>query len=226
MKGDIMLKDYIDKLIPIIKEMCNKNKTGGHDINHFLRTMKIALYLQTKEGGDQLIIGIASFLHDVHRLMQSERNEYVMPKDSLDRVLEIVELANLDLSDEQINKILFCIEHHEDYNWSGFNVDDINTLIVQDADNLDAIGAIGIGRSFGYAAINNQPFYDDKIPLEKFDGYEEKLKDVSNIHFLNNKLIKLGDNMNTKTAKLIAQDRVEFIKNFINEYIKEWNANY
>ena len=100
-----MLKDYIDKLIPIIKEMCNKNKTGGHDINHFLRTMKIALYLQTKEGGDQLIIGIASFLHDVHRLMQSERNEYVMPKDSLDRVLEIVELANLDLSDEQINKI-------------------------------------------------------------------------------------------------------------------------
>ena len=221
-----MLKDYIDKLIPIIKEMCNKNKTGGHDINHFLRTMKIALYLQTKEGGDQLIIGIASFLHDVHRLMQSERNEYVMPKDSLDRVLEIVELANLDLSDEQINKILLCIEHHEDYNWSGFNVDDINTLIVQDADNLDAIGAIGIGRSFGYAAINNQPFYDDKIPLEKFDGYEEKLKDVSNIHFLNNKLIKLGDNMNTKTAKLIAQDRVEFIKNFINEYIKEWNANY
>lgn len=221
-----MLKDYIDKLIPIIKEMCNKNKTGGHDINHFLRTMKIALYLQTKEGGDQLIIGIAGFLHDVHRLMQSERNEYVMPKDSLDRVLEIVELANLDLSDEQINKILFCIEHHEDYNWSGFNVDDINTLIVQDADNLDAIGAIGIGRSFGYAAINNQPFYDDKNPLEKFDGYEEKLKDVSNIHFLNNKLIKLGDNMNTKTAKLIAQDRVEFIKNFINEYIKEWNANY
>ena len=203
-----------------------KIKQGGHDINHFLRTMKIALYLQTKEGGDPLIIGVASFLHDVHRLMQSERNEYVMPKDSLGRVLEIVELANLDLSDEQINKILFCIEHHEDYNWSGFNVDDINTLILQDADNLDAIGAIGIGRSFGYAAINNQPFYDDKIPLEKFDGYEEKLKDVSNIHFLNNKLIKLGDNMNTKTAKLIAQDRVEFIKKFIDEYIKEWNANY
>ena len=99
-------------------------------------------------------------------------------------------------------------------------------MILQDADNLDAIGAIGIGRSFGYVAINNQPFYDDKIPLEKFDGYEEKIKDVSNIHFLNNKLIKLGDNMNTKTAKLIAQDRVEFIKNFIDEYIKERNANY
>ena len=221
-----MLKTYIEKLLPIIKEMGDRNKTGGHDINHFLRVMKIALYLQTKEGGDILIIGIASFLHDIHRLMQSERKEYVMPKDSLDRVLEIIKLANLDLSDEQINKILFCIEHHEDYNWSGFNVDDINTLILQDADNLDAIGAIGIGRSFGYAVINNQPFYDDKIPLESFKGYKEKLKDVSNIHFLNNKLIKLGDNMNTKTAKKIAKDRVEFVKKFIDEYIKEWNANY
>ena len=219
-----MLESYIDKLMPIIKNMCDKDITGGHDINHFLRTMKIALYLQTKEGGDSLIIGVASFLHDIHRLMQSERKEYVMPKDSLDRVLEIIKLANIDLSDEQISKILFCIEHHEDYNWNGKNVDDINTLILQDADNLDAIGAIGIGRSFGYAAINNQPFYDDKIPLEKFEGYEEKLKDVSNIHFLNNKLIKLGDNMNTQTAKTIAKDRVRFIKEFIDEYIKEWNV--
>ena len=48
----------------------------------------------------------------------------------------------------------------------------INTLILQDADNLDAIGAIGIGRSFAYATLNNQIFYDDKIPLEQFEGYE------------------------------------------------------
>ena len=221
-----MLKDYIDKLTPIVKEICDKDKTGGHDIDHFNRTMRIALYLQSKEGGDSLIIGISSFLHDIHRLMQSEKKEYITPKDSLDNVLEIIKKANLDLTDEQINEILFCIEHHEDYNWNGNNVDDINTLILQDADNLDAIGAIGIGRSFGYAALNNQPFYDDTIPLEKFEGYEEKLKDVSNIHFLNNKLIKLGDNMNTKTAKLIAKARVEFIKKFIDEYIKEWNGNY
>ena len=188
--------------------------------------MKIALYLQTKEGGDRLIIGISSFLHDIHRLMQSKEKRYVTPKESLNKVYDIIKKSKIELSDEQINKILFCIEHHEDYNWNGSNVDDLDTLIVQDADNLDAIGAIGIGRSFGYAALNNQVFYDDKIPLEKFDGYEEKIKDVSNIHFLNNKLIKLGDNMNTQTARLIAQDRVEFIKKFIDEYIKEWNANY
>ncbi len=221
-----MLEECIDKLSPIVKELCKKYKTGGHDIDHFNRTMKIALYLQSKEGGDVLIIGISSFLHDIHRLMQTEQSKYITPKDSLDEVIKIIEKSKIELTSDQINKILFCIEHHEDYNWNGFNVDDINTLILQDADNLDAIGAIGIGRSFGYAALNNQVFYDDKIPLEKFDGYEEKIKDVSNIHFLNNKLVKLGDNMNTKTAKLIAKDRVEFIKKFIDEYIKEWNANY
>ena len=221
-----MLEDYINKLMPIVKEMCKSAKTGGHDIDHFNRTMKIALYLQSKEGGDPLIIGIASFLHDIHRLIQSKTGKYITPKESLDKVVEIIRQSKIELSDEQINKILFCIEHHEDYNWNLNNVDDINTLILQDADNLDAIGAIGIGRSFGYAALNNQVFYDDKIPLEKFDGYEEKLIDVSNIHFLNNKLIKLGDNMNTKTAKKIAKDRVDFIEYFINEYIKEWNANY
>ena len=226
MKGDKMLEECIDKLRPIVKELCKKYKTGGHDIDHFNRTMKIALYLQSKEGGDVLIIGISSFLHDIHRLMQTEQSKYINPKDSLDEVIKIIEKSKIELTSDQINKILFCIEHHEDYNWNGFNVDDINTLILQDADNLDAIGAIGIGRSFGYAALNNQVFYDDKIPLEKFDGYEEKIKDVSNIHFLNNKLVKLGDNMNTKTAKLIAKDRVEFIKKFIDEYIKEWNANY
>ena len=226
MKGDKMLEECIDKLRPIVKELCKEYKTGGHDIDHFNRTMKIALYLQSKEGGDVLIIGISSFLHDIHRLMQTEQSKYITPKDSLDEVIKIIEKSKIELTSDQINKILFCIEHHEDYNWNGFNVDDINTLILQDADNLDAIGAIGIGRSFGYAALNNQVFYDDKIPLEKFDGYEEKLKDVSNIHFLNNKLVKLGDNMNTKTAKLIAKGRVEFIKKFIDEYIKEWNVNY
>lgn len=221
-----MLDDYINKLMPIVKKMCSKDRTGGHDIDHFNRTMRIALYLQSKEGGDSLIIGIASFLHDIHRLLQSEKKRYVTPKESLDTVIEIIKQSKIELTKEQINKVLFCIEHHEDYNWNGNNVDDINTLILQDADNLDAIGAIGIGRSFGYAVLNNQLFYDDTVPLEKFDGYEEKLKDVSNIHFLNNKLIKLGDNMNTKTAKLIAKDRVEFIKRFIEEYIKEWDANY
>ena len=128
-----MLEEYINKLMPIVEKLCENNKTGGHDINHFNRTMKIALYLQSKEGGDSLIIGISSFLHDIHRLMQCEQGKYITPKESLIRVTEIIKESKIELTNEQINKILFCIEHHENYNWNGNNVDDINTLILQDA---------------------------------------------------------------------------------------------
>ena len=123
-------------------------------------------------------------------------------------------------------QILYCIEHHEDKNWNGNNVSDINTLILQDADNIDAIGAIGIGRGFIYGNQYKQPQYIENIPFEDFEGYEEKIKDVSLMHFFHNKLIKLGKNMNTETAKEIASERIRFVELFIDEFIKEWNAKF
>ncbi len=221
-----MLEDNIKKLEPFVLKLLENNKTGGHDINHFKRTMRLALYIQNIEGGDPLIIGISSFLHDIHRLMQQEKGKYITPLESIPEVKKIINNAKLDLKEEQINKILYAIEHHEDYNWNGQNVDDINTLILQDADNLDAIGAIGIGRAFGYSAINNQVMYDETISFEDFNGYEEKIKDISTIHFFHNKLVKLGENMNTDTAKEIAKERIQFINKFIDQFIKEWNTNY
>lgn len=102
--------------------------------------MNIALNLCKKENGDKLIVGISAFMHDIHRIMQNETGKFVSPKDLLPKVREI--LSNTDLSEEIINKICYCIEYPEIYNWNGNNIDDINTLILQDADNLDAIGAI------------------------------------------------------------------------------------
>lgn len=157
-----MLENYIEKLKPYVIDLF-KRDSSGHDISHLIRTMNTALYLQEKEGGDRIIIGIAAFLHDVHRIMQNESGKFVSPKDSLEKVKEI--LSHIDLTDEQVNKICYAIEQHEEYNWNGKNVDDINTLILQDADNLDAIGAIGIGRTFSYGGSHNVIMYDDKVPL-------------------------------------------------------------
>lgn len=136
-----MLEEYIKKLRPFVIELFKKD-SSGHDISHLERTMNTALYLQEKEGGDRIVVGIAAFLHDVHRIMQNETGSFVSPKDSLDAVKNI--LSNIDLTQDQIDKICYCIEYHEQYNWNGNNVNDLNTLILQDADNLDAIGAIGI----------------------------------------------------------------------------------
>lgn len=219
-----MLENYIEKLKPYVIDLF-KRDSSGHGISHLIRTMNTALYLQEKEGGDRIIIGIAAFLHDVHRIMQNESGKFVSPKDSLEKVKEI--LSHIDLTDEQVNKICYAIEQHEEYNWNGKNVDDINTLILQDADNLDAIGAIGIGRTFSYGGSHNVIMYDDKVPLNQNDDYSESNgDDESTIHHFYHKLFKLGDNMNTTTAKNLANRRIEFMKTFVKEFLDEWNANY
>jgi len=224
-----MLEDYIEQLKPYVIDLF-KDDSSGHDISHLIRTMNNALYIQEQEGGDRIIVGISSFLHDVHRIMENEINKpgkeykFVSPKDSIPKVKEI--LSNIDLTEEQVNKICFCIEYHEEYNWNGKNVDDINTLILQDADNLDAIGAIGIGRAFAYSGVHNMPMYDEEKELVIEENFVEGHKDPSVIHHFYHKLFKLGDNMNTKTAKILADKRIEFMKDFTNEFINEWKANY
>ena len=80
-----MLEEYIEKLRPFVIELF-KNDSTGHDISHLERTMKTAVYLCEKEGGDRIIVGISAFLHDVHRIMQNETGDFVSPKDSLDTV--------------------------------------------------------------------------------------------------------------------------------------------
>ena len=219
-----MLEEYIEQLKPYVIELF-KSDSSGHDISHLIRTMKTALYIQEKEGGDRIIVGISAFLHDIHRIMQNESGKFVSPKDSIPKVKDI--LSHINLSEEQINKICYCIEYHEEYNWNGKNVEDINTLILQDADNLDAIGAIGIGRTFAYGGSHNVIMYDDSVPLNENNDYSEANgDDPSTIHHFYHKLFKLGNNMNTKTAKELANKRTEFMKDFVKEFLNEWNANY
>jgi len=217
-----MLEKYIKIIKPYIIELF-KNDSSGHDISHLIRTMNIATNICDKENGDKLIVGIAAFMHDIHRIMQNETGKFVSPKDSLSKVKEI--LANTDLAEEIINKICYCIEYHEEYNWNGKNVDDLNTLILQDADNLDAIGAIGIGRTFSYGGAHNVLMYDESVPLNSDEDYSEfKGDDPSTIHHFYHKLFKLADNMNTKTAKEQAIMRTEYMKSFVKEFLDEWEG--
>lgn len=209
-----MLEKYIEELKPIVIELFKKD-SSGHDISHLERVMKLALHIQETEGGDRLIIGISAFLHDIHRIMQNETGKFVSPKDSI-----------IDLTEEQVNRICYCIEYHEEYNWNGCNIEDLNTLILQDADNLDAIGAIGIGRTFSYMAVHNMPMYNEEIPLNNTEDYVENkvVVDPSTIHHFYHKLFKISNNMNTVTGKRIAQERTDFMKSFVGEFLDEWKG--
>lgn len=217
-----MLEEYIKKIRPFVIELF-KNDSSGHDISHLERTMNIALYLQEKEGGDRIIIGISAFLHDVHRIMQNESGKFVLPKESINKVRNII--SHIDLTEEQKDKICYAIEYHEEYNWNGKNVNDINTLVLQDADNLDAIGAIGVGRTFSYGGAHNVVMYDDKVPLNEENNFSDANgNDPSTIHHFYHKLFKLKDNMNTVTARKLAEERTNFMKIFVEEFINEWNG--
>ncbi len=217
-----MLEKYIEIIKPYIIDLF-KDDSSGHDISHLVRTMNIAINICDKENGDKLIVGISAFMHDIHRIMQNATGKFVSPKDSLPKVREI--LSNTDLSEDIINKICYCIEYHENYNWNGNNVDDINTLILQDADNLDAIGAIGIGRTFSYGGAHNILMYDEETPLNNNKDYAEANgDDPSTIHHFYHKLFNLANNMNTKTAKEQAIARTEFMKKFVDEFLDEWHG--
>lgn len=219
-----MIDEYITKLRPLVSEYFKDDYTG-HDLGHLERTLNNALYICENEGGDKLIVGISAYLHDIHRIMQTEEGKFVSPKDSLQKVREF--LMALDLTEEQKNKICFCIEHHELYNWNDNNVNDLDALIVQDADNLDAIGAVGIGRAFNYGGGNNIKMYDENIPLNEENDFVESEGDKeSTIHHFYHKLFKLGSQMNTKTARLLAEQRTEFMKLFTKQFFDEWNGNY
>ena len=202
-----------------------KLDSSGHDIFHLKRVMNLALHIQEKEGGNRTIVGISALLHDVHRIMQNETSQYCSPLDSLERVKIIIENSDIKLSEKQIKMILHCIQYHEEYNFAceGKTVNDIDTLLLQDADNLDAIGAIGVGRTFAYSGANGVIMWNPEIPFDR-DVYNESIKDPSTVHHFYSKLLKLKNNMNTDTAKEMANKRHKFMEDFLDEFLAEWRG--
>lgn len=216
------MEKIIQQLEDEIKTLFSK-ESSGHDIYHLKRTMNIALTIQEKEGGDRLIIAVSAFLHDIHRVIQKETGNYCSPKDSLPKVKEILDRINF--TEEQKGKILHCIEYHEEYDFSekGKSVNDIETLILQDADNLDAMGAIGIGRTFMFHRSNGDLMWTPEKPFDR-STFDESVKDITPIHHFYSKLLKLKNNMNTETAKKMAEERHKFMELFLSEFFDEWNG--
>lgn len=214
----------VEKIILKKLKKLFSQESSGHDLMHLIRTRNIVEHLQKKEGGDKEVILISALLHDVHRLIQKENRKYCQPKDSLPTIKNL--LKNLKLDDEAQDHILHCVEFHEEYGFTknGKSVNDIETLILQDADNLDAIGAIGIARAFTYGGANNCPIWNPNIPLKSPKHYEESNMDDSEIHHFYNKLLKLKDNMNTKTGRKMAEKRHEFMEKYLEEFFKEWKG--
>lgn len=216
----------MDQIFKSVEEAVAKMfhaESSGHDINHLRRVFNVALHIQSIEGGDKLVIGTSALLHDVHRLMEKETGRFCSPHDSLEAVDKI--LRSIDFSIDKNGPVLHSIEFHEEYNFSdtGKTVNDIETLILQDADNLDAIGAIGIARTFSFGGAYGVTMWDTEKPFDRAT-FDESKRDPSTIHHFYSKLLKLKDNMNTKTGKSLAEERHRFMELYLKQFFAEWKG--
>ncbi|HET7323627.1 MAG TPA: HD domain-containing protein [Halococcus sp.] len=185
------------------------NDSSGHDIDHAWRVFNIGMRLAESEGADVEVVGGAALTHDIHRTMGNE-GEYVHPKESLSEVRAVLEAA--DFPEEKITDVLHCVEVHDEYAFRGIEhpAETTEAEILRDADNLDAIGAVGIARNFAFTGVVGNPLWDPDG--EQYSGLE---------HYYD-KLLHLTDEMNTEAAKALAEERHAFTERFVERFEQEW----
>lgn len=199
------------------KEFVRKKLLGeasGHDWFHIERVYNLAKFMAKEEGADTFIVEMAALLHDIDDWKFSKNENLV------EIFLNEIEVEKIDI--EKIKSIINTMSY------KGGVVDStqysIEGMIVQDADRLDAMGAIGIARAFAYGGNKNRVIYDPSInPMEYKTLGEVKNKNNHTINHFYEKLLKLKDLMNTETAKKIAHERHEFMEKYLNEFFYEWN---
>ncbi len=194
-----------------VKEYC-KDDSSGHDWTHADRVRNSSLKIAEMEGGDKFIIELAALLHDVEDWKSGKAGGGI--------ISGWLDEAGAD--GDTISKVNAIISK---MSFKGANRDDAMTTtegkIVQDADRLDAIGAVGVARCFAYGAAHGIPIYDPEIKPDA-NLSEEAFKKSPSINHFHEKLLLLKDRMNTETAKRMAEDRHEFMELFLKHFYKEW----
>ncbi len=194
------------------------DESTGHDWFHVERVLALAHSLQEQEGGDRDIITLATLLHDIGdaKITGSEETLLKMPKEIMDRYA--IESDAQEKIIEIISQISFKGAHTVPTTLEG--------KIVQDADRLDGIGAIGIARCFAYGGAKGRLLWNPgQKPIDNFESVEQyrNYQSTSLNHF-DEKLFKLKDLMNTTTAKHIAEERDAFLRIFYDRFKNEWHG--
>jgi len=212
-------QNLINDTISFVKQEL-QGAEGGHDWFHIERVYKNALLIAKDENCDLLVVELGALLHDIADSKFHNGDETVGPK-----------TARKFLESHQVdeNTILHVINIIENISFKGGNFErkfsSIELDIVQDADRLDAIGAIGIARAFNYGGFKNRPLYDPEIPVNLTMSKEEYKNSVNpTINHFYEKLLLLKDKMNTKSGQKIAQQRHEFMESFLSQFDAEWNG--
>ncbi|AVR44917.1 phosphohydrolase [Christiangramia fulva] len=215
MNKDLLISQTID----FVKETL-KNAEGGHDWFHIERVLNNARHIAKGENADMLVVELGALLHDIADSKFHNGDESVGPEMAREF------LKSREVPDAIINHVIKIIEN---ISFKGGNVErdftSVELDIVQDADRLDAIGAIGIARTFNYGGFKGRALYDPEIePNLNMSKEEYKASTAPTINHFYEKLLLLKDRMNTATGRRIAADRHAFMKRFLDQFYSEWNG--
>ncbi len=211
--------NLIDKTILFVKATLAQAE-GGHDWFHIERVYKNALLIAESEKCDVEIVQLGALLHDIADSKFHDGDETIGPR-----------TARTFLETEKVEPTIIdhVIAIIENISFKGGKVErqfsSIELDIVQDADRLDAIGAIGIARTFNYGGFKNRALYNPEIaPNLSMTKDEYKNNEAPTINHFYEKLLLLKDKMNTETGKQIAQDRHRYMEDFLKQFYAEWEG--
>lgn len=222
MNSKFVEKDFAE----IVSRVATKTKafhtddTTGHDWWHVYRVWNLAKQIAQREGADPLVVELAALLHDMddHKIAGADSDNMPNAKQTL---------RNIDASPELESKVIEVIKQ---VSFKGAGVDttptSLEACVVQDADRLDAIGAIGIARAFAYGGSKNRELFNpEEQPNLHGSFHEYKNSKGSTLNHFYEKLLLLKDRMNTPTAKTIAEERHEFMVEFVERFLNEFNVS-
>lgn len=209
----------INTTISFVKQTL-QNAEGGHDWFHIERVYKNAILIAKTEVCNLQVIELGALLHDIADSKFHNGDETIGPKTARNF------LESQHVASEVVQEVINIIEN---ISFKGGNITQnytsIELQIVQDADRLDAIGAIGIARAFSYGGFKNRAIYNPDIkPNLKQSKEEYKNNTAPTITHFYEKLLLLQDRMNTKTGKEIALERHKYMETFLKQFYAEWNG--
>jgi uncharacterized protein len=209
----------IDKTIFFVKQQL-ENAEGGHDWFHIERVYKNSILIAQEEECDLIVVKLGALLHDIADSKFHDGDETIGSKTA--RAF----LESENVFEETINHVINIIEN---ISFKGGNFENKfsskELKIVQDADRLDAIGAIGIARTFNYGGFKNRALYNPSIvPNLNMSKEEYKNSNSPTLNHFYEKLLLLKDKMNTATGKKIALERHKYMENFLSQFYAEWEG--
>lgn len=211
--------NIINKTIAFVKTSL-QGAEAGHDWFHIQRVWNIARVMAKTEKADMLVVELAALLHDIADAKFNDGDEQLGPKTAENF------LQSLSVEENVVEHVVNIISNMS-FKGGNFKTafSSIEMQIVQDADRLDAMGAIGIARAFNYGGFKNRELYNPAIkPNLQMDKETYKKSEAPTINHFYEKLLLLKDRMNTETGKRMAIKRHDFMELYLENFLEEWNG--